>query len=328
MKILFYSSKDFEIPFLEKANTQNQKITFIKDALTSETALKAAGYKAISIFSGDDASSLVLEKLWDLGVKYITLRSAGHNNVHLEAAKNYGFKVANAPDYSPYAIAEHATALLLALNRKIVTANAQVKAYNFVQDNLMGFNLRGKTVGLIGTGSIGAAMASIMNGFGCTILAYDIAPNYELEALYNLKYKSLGQLCGASDIISLHIPLTEDNHYLINKERIYLMKKNVIIVNTARGAHVHTLDIIEAIENKQIGGYCTDVYEKEAGTFFKDFSNEELKDETLKKLLSLSNVLLTPHQGYMTNEALQNIADLTFENLNAWKEHKISKNEL
>ncbi|KGK29042.1 MULTISPECIES: 2-hydroxyacid dehydrogenase [Cellulophaga] len=328
MKILFYSSKDFEIPFLKNANTKNQELDFIPEALTSESALKATGYSAISIFSGDDASSLVLEKLWALGVRYITLRSAGYNNVNLSAAKNYGFKVANAPDYSPYAIAEHATALLLALNRKIVTANAQVKAYNFIQDNLMGFNVRGKTVGLIGTGSIGAAMASIMNGFGCTILAYDIAPNYELETAYNLKYKSLDQLCSASDIISLHIPLTEDNHYLINKERMALMKKNVIIVNTARGAHVNTIAIIEALENKQIAGYCTDVYEKEAGTFFKDFSSEELKDEALKKLLSLPNVLLTPHQGYMTHEALQHIAELTFENLNAWKEHEISKNEL
>jgi len=328
MKILFYSSKDFEIPFLKNANTKNQELDFIPDSLTSESALKATGYNAISIFSGDDASSLVLEKLWALGVRYITLRSAGYNNLNLGVAKNYGFKVANAPDYSPYAIAEHATALLLALNRKIVTANTQVNAYNFVQDNLMGFNLRGKTVGLIGTGSIGAAMASIMHGFGCTILAYDIAPNYELETAYNLKYKSLDQLCSASDIISLHIPLTEDNHYLINKERMALMKKNVIIVNTARGAHVNTLAIIDALENKQIAGYCTDVYEKEAGTFFKDFSSEELKDDTLKKLLSLPNVLLTPHQGYMTNEALQHIAELTFDNLNSWNENKKSRHEL
>ncbi|QXP52343.1 2-hydroxyacid dehydrogenase [Cellulophaga sp. HaHa_2_1] len=328
MKILFYSSKDFEIPFLKNANTKNQELDFIPDSLTSESALKATGCNAISIFSGDDASSLVLEKLWALGVRYITLRSAGYNNLNLGVAKNYGFKVANAPDYSPYAIAEHATALLLALNRKIVTANTQVNAYNFVQDNLMGFNLRGKTVGLIGTGSIGAAMASIMHGFGCTILAYDIAPNYELETAYNLKYKSLDQLCSASDIISLHIPLTEDNHYLINKERMALMKKNVIIVNTARGAHVNTLAIIDALENKQIAGYCTDVYEKEAGTFFKDFSSEELKDDTLKKLLSLPNVLLTPHQGYMTNEALQHIAELTFDNLNSWNENKKSRHEL
>ncbi|WP_405246984.1 2-hydroxyacid dehydrogenase [Cellulophaga sp. Asnod2-G02] len=328
MKILFYSSKDFEIPFLKNGNTKNQELDFIPESLTSESALKATGYNAISIFSGDDASSLVLEKLWALGVRYITLRSAGYNNLNLGVAKNYGFKVANAPDYSPYAIAEHATALLLALNRKIVTANTQVKAYNFVQDNLMGFNLRGKTVGLIGTGSIGAAMASIMHGFGCTILAYDIAPNYELETANNLKYKSLDQLCSASDIISLHIPLTENNHYLINKERMALMKKNVIIVNTARGAHVNTLAIIDALENKQIAGYCTDVYEKEAGTFFKDFSSEELKDDTLKKLLSLPNVLLTPHQGYMTNEALQHIAELTFDNLNSWNENKKSRHEL
>ncbi|WP_158976619.1 2-hydroxyacid dehydrogenase [Cellulophaga sp. L1A9] len=328
MKILFYSSKDFEIPFLKEANSKNQKISFIKDALTSETALKAVGYQAISIFSGDDASSLVLEKLWDLGVKYIALRSAGHNNVHLTAAKNYGFKVANVPDYSPYAIAEHASALLLALNRKIVTASTQVKAYNFLQKHLMGFNIHGKKVGLIGTGSIGSAMASIMNGYGCTILAYDISPNYDLETKYNLKYVGLDQLCIESDIISLHIPLTEDNYYLINKERMALMKKNVVIVNTARGAHVNTVAIIEALEIKQIAGYCTDVYEKEAGTFFKDFSEIGIKDKVLKKLLSLPNVLLTPHQGYMTVEAVENIAEMTFNTLNSWNENRESRHEL
>lgn len=328
MKTLFYSAKEFEIPFLKKANKQKQKITFTTEALTSETALKAAGFSAISIFSGDDASSLVLEKLKDLGVKYITLRSAGYNNVNLTAAKNYGFKVANAPDYSPYAIAEHAATLMLALNRKIITANSQVKAYNFIQNNLMGFNLHGKIVGLIGTGSIGSAMARIMDGFGCQILAYDIKPDYSLETKYNLKYTGLDQLSSQSDIISLHIPLTQENHYLINKDRISSMKKNVIIVNTARGAHVNTEDIIMAIENKQIAGYCTDVYEKEAGTFFKAFSLEEIKDKTLIKLLSLPNVLLTPHQGYMTNEALQSIADLTFNNLNSWSDNQVCNNEL
>lgn len=328
MNILFYSTKDFEIPFLKKANSKHQILSFTEEALTNETALKAADFEAISIFSGDDASSLVLKKLWDLGVKYIALRSAGYNNVNLTSAKNYGFKVANAPDYSPYAIAEHSIALLLALNRKISTANTQVKAYNFIQNNLMGFNLHGKTVGLIGTGSIGAAMASIMNGFGCTILAYDITPNYDLETKYNLKYTSLDRLSRESDMISLHIPLTEENRYLINKDQIAIMKKNVVLVNTARGAHVNTKDLIDALENKDIAGYCTDVYEKEAGIFFKDFSKVGIKDKILKKLLSLPNVLLTPHQGYMTNEALQNIAQLTFSNLNSWDENKASIHEL
>jgi len=191
MKLLVYSAKNFEIPFLISANKNAHKVSYTADALDSETAIQAVGHKAISIFSGDDASSLTLEKLWDLGVRYITLRSAGHNNVHLKTAKKYGFKVANVPDYSPHSIAEHAVALLQALNRKIIWADRQVHSYNFLQNNLMGFNLNGKTVGIIGTGRIGSIMAKIMHGFGCKILANDIKPDYRLVQLYDLTYTSL-----------------------------------------------------------------------------------------------------------------------------------------
>lgn len=328
MKLLVYSAKDFEIPFLNNANKNRHKVSYTKDALNSGTAIQALGHRAVSIFSGDDASSLVLEKLSDLGVRYISLRSAGYNNVHLKAAHKYGLKVANVPEYSPYSIAEHAVALLQALNRKIILADRQVRSYNFLQNNLMGSDLNGKTIGIVGTGKIGSVMAKIMYGFGCRILAHDLKPNYKLIQLYNLTYTSLNQLCEQSDIISLHIPLTQESHYLINKQKLTLMKPETILINTARGALVETKELIDALEKKAIGGYCTDVYEKEIGSFFKDNSSEGIKDRQLIKLLSFPNVLLTPHQGFITKEALTNIAEVTFENLNSWEEGKPNRNEL
>ncbi|MCK0190316.1 2-hydroxyacid dehydrogenase [Arenibacter sp. F20364] len=328
MKLLVYSAKDFEVPFLINANKNIHTVSYTKDALNAETAIQAVGYKAVSIFSGDDASSVVLEKLSDLGVRYISLRSAGYNNVHLRTAQKYGLKVANVPDYSPYSIAEHAVAQLLALNRKITLADRQVHSYNFLQNNLMGFDLNGKTVGIIGTGRIGSVMAKIMHGFGCRILANDLKPDYRLVPLYDLTYTSVDQICQESDIISLHIPLTQENFYLINKQKLALMKPGVILINTARGALVETKELIAALERNSIGGYCTDVYEKEKGSFFKDNSADGIKDGQLKKLLSFPNVLLTPHQGFITKEALTNIAEITFENLNSWEEGKPCKNEL
>jgi D-lactate dehydrogenase len=328
MKLLVYSAKDFETPFLKDANTDNYKVTYIKEALDTKTAIKAVGYRAISIFSGDDASSIVLEKLWDLGVRYITLRSAGYNNIHIKAAKHFGFQVANAPDYSPYAIAEHATALLLALNRKIIQADYQVHAYNFLQDNLIGFDLHGKTVGIIGTGRIGRIMVKIMHGFGCKILANDLITDYDLVELSDVVYTHIDDLCHKSDIISLHIPLNYENHSYINKEKLALMKKGVILINTSRGSIVDTKALIKALESGNIGGYATDVYEKEKGIFFKDNSKTGIKDEQLKKLLSFPNVLLTPHQGFITKEALTNIAEITFYNLDCWAKGVVGKNEL
>lgn len=328
MKLLVFSAKEYEIPYLQRANTKNIKVAYSKDALNSETAIQAVAFDAISIFSGDDASLVVLEKLWELGVRYITLRSAGYNNIHIKTAKRFGFKVANTPEYSPHAIAEHAVALLLAFNRKIVQADTQVHRYNFLQDGLMGFNLHGKTVGIIGTGRIGSIMVKIMYGFGCKILACDLKPDQDLVELCDVTYTDLDHLCKKSDIISLHIPLTYENHQFINKKNLSLMKQNVVLINTSRGAIVNTNDLTGALEERNIAGYCTDVYEKEKGVFFRDNSRKGIEDEKLKKLLSLPNVLLTPHQAYMTHEALTNIANITFENLANWEEGLECKNEL
>ena len=328
MKLLVYSAKDFEIPFLKSANKNRMEVSYTANALDSVTVIQAVGYKAISIFSGDDASSIVLKKLWDLGVRYITIRSAGHNNINLKVAKKLGFKVANVPNYSPHAIAEHAVALVLALNRKLILANEQVHNYNFLQSNLMGFNMHGKTIGIIGTGRIGSIMVKIMDGFGCKILMNDLAPNNQLTKQYKANYTSLEDIYKKADIISLHIPLNTENYHLINKEVLALLKPNVILVNTSRGALIDTKDMIKTLEENKIGGYCTDVYEKEKGIFFKDNSNSAIKDDQLKKLLSFSNVLLTPHQAFVTIEAVQNIAEITFKNLLCWKENIPCKNEL
>lgn len=328
MKLLVYSAKKFEIPFINKASDERHKITYTKDALDSETVIQAVGFKAISIFSGDDASSVVLEKLWDLGVRYIAIRATGFNNIQIKPAYQLGFKVANAPNYSSHAIAEHAVGLLLALNRKLIIADRQVHQYNFLLDGLIGFNLKEKTVGIIGTGNIGSVMVKIMNGFGCKILANDLEPDIDLVELCNVEYTNLEDLCRRSDIITLHIPLSYENHQLINNKRLGWMKKGVVLINTARGAIVHHKALIQSLEEKQIGGYAADVYEKEKGIFFKDHSDDSIKDEQLKKLLSFPNVLLTPHQAFVTKEALENIAKITMQNLNEWEEGKTCKNEL
>ncbi len=327
MKLLVYSTKKYEIPFLRRANQKRHIVSYTKEALDTNTAVQAMGYKAISIFSGDDASLVVLEKLWDLGVRYITLRSAGFNNIHIKAAKRFGFRVANTPDYSPHAIAEHAVALLQAFNRKLVLADTRARAYNFVHDGLMGFNLHGKTFGVVGTGRIGSIMVKIMHGFGCKILATDLEPDRDLVELCGITYTSLDELCAQSDIISLHIPLTYENHHLINRKKLGLMKQEAILINTARGSIVDTKALIQALESKNLGGYCTDVYEKEKGTFFQN-NVGELGDEMLKKLLSFPNVFLTPHQAFVTVEALTEIARTSFESLNSWEEGTECKNEL
>jgi D-lactate dehydrogenase len=300
----------------------------VNDDERPETAIKAAGYKAISIFSGDDASSLVLEKLSEMGVKYITLRSAGYNNIHLKAAEKYGIQIANTPDYSPEAIAEHAAGLLLVFNRKINIADEQVHRYDFRQRGLMGFNLHGKTIGIIGTGRIGTAMVRIMHGFGGHILACDPNPDYDLAKQYQLTYTSLESLCKKSDIISLHIPLTLENHYLINAKLLASMKEGVVLINTSRGAVVETKALIDHLETGRMGGYCTDVYENEKGIFFRDNSDTGIRDGKLIKLLSFPNVLLTPHQAYLTTEALSQLAEITFENINSWSEGRTCKNQL
>ncbi|WP_111683994.1 2-hydroxyacid dehydrogenase [Winogradskyella tangerina] len=328
MKVLVYSTRGFERPYIDAANNSKHELSFISDSLSSATAIKAVGYDAISIFSSDEACFLTLEKLRSFGVKYISLRSVGYDNVNIKAAKREGIKVANVPAYSPYAIAEHAVALLLALNRKLIEANANIKRFNFDLNYLTGFDLNGKTVGIVGTGRIGSVMTKIMNGFGCTLLGYDVQEDNLLEERYGLQYVPLETLCENSDIISLHVPLNSDTHYMINEDLLDKMKPSCYLINTARGAVVNTEDLIKALESKSIAAYGMDVYENEKGLFFKDLSREIPEDDMLLKLIAMPNVLVTGHQAFLTTEALKNIAETTIYNLDCWEKGTTSDNEI
>lgn len=306
----------------------NHELTYAEEALSTATASLAQTHEAVVVFAGDDVSRSVVEKLHKAGVKYIAIRAVGYDNVDIKKANDLGIKVANVPEYSPYAIAEHAVSLMLALNRKLILADRQVHQHNFAVGNLVGFDLHQKKVGIIGTGRIGSVVAKILHGFGCQLSGYDIQQNKELVRKYNLKYVDLKTLCGSSDIITLHTPLNTATKYLINKELLDTMKPGVMLINTARGAVINTEHVIEALENGKIGYLGLDVYEKEKGIFFYDYSKNQITDEMLKKLMCYPNVIITPHQAFATNEALSNIADTTFYNIDCWALNKKSNNEL
>jgi len=328
MKTLFFSARSFEIPYLKQANINHHEIELIREGLTLKTSQLAEGMDAIALFSGDDASAPVLKKLKKQGVKFITTRSAGFNHIDLEKAKELKLKVARVPAYSPFAIAEHTIALMLTLNRKIIHANRRIKELNFSLDGLVGFDMHGKTVGVIGAGEIGSKLIKILNGFGCKILAFDINPNRELEKQYNIQYVELNSLLKVSDIINLHVPLNKQTHYIINKDSIDLMKKGVMLINTGRGKLLDTKAVIDGLKSTQIGYLGLDVYEEEEGLFFEDHSNEILQDDVIARLMTFKNVLITSHQAFLTDTALRNIASTTFENLDAFKQGKLNKNFL
>jgi D-lactate dehydrogenase len=328
MKILFYSTKDFEKKQLDAANKLAHEIHYINEPLSQTTVDNAIGFDAISIFTSDDASAEVLLALNKIGVKYISTRATGYDNIDIDKANELEIIVAHVPSYSPYSIAEHAVALVLAVIRKIATANNQVHKQNFLINNLVGFDLYGKTVGIIGVGKIGAVFAKIMHGFGCEILGYDLVENKQLTELYGVKYVDLKYLCAQSNIISIHTGLSPSTKYLINKNCIDQMQHGTILINTGRGGCVNTKDVISGLENRRIGYYAADVYENEKGIFFHDLSTTGLQDELLKKLLSMPNVLITPHQAFATQEALTDIANSTFYNIDCWSNNQHSKDEL
>jgi len=328
MKIFIYSFKIFEKEHLEKSNIHEHELTFCAEPLGDSTVNLCAGYEAIMVFTGDDVSASVLQRLKENGIRFIATRAAGYDNIDLDKASELGLKIANVPAYSPYAIAEHAVALILALNRKIILAHEQLHQYDFRVDKLVGFDLHGATVGIIGTGTIGAVLVKILYGFGSTIIAYDKQPDVSLIEKYKVEYKTLDTLCNDSDVISLHLPLNEQTKYLLAADSIQKMKKGVIIINTSRGAVVNTNDIINGIRSGKIGGYGADVYEKEKDVFFFDRSVNKPADDTLDILLGLPNVLLTPHQGFATKNALMNIADTSFSNLEKFNTYGSCENEL
>ena len=328
MKVLFYSTKEFEKQYLVAHNKQIHSIHFTTEMLSLATVEMATGYDVISIFANDDASAPVIKALAKSGTKYIAIRASGFDNVDIAAANEEDIIVANVPDYSPNAIAEHAVLMMLALNRKIILADKQVRRNDFTLDKLIGFDLNEKTVGIIGTGKIGKIVARILHGFGCTIIAYDPVEDQSLMNKYDVHYVDLSTIYSQSDIITLHLPLKKETAYLINESSIRQMKRGVMLINTARGGIVKTKDVLDALENGKIGYFGMDVYENEKGIFFYDHSNSPLQDKLLARLIEHPNVNITPHQAFATSEALTNIAATTFQSINSWAAHGLSAHEL
>jgi D-lactate dehydrogenase len=319
MKVAIFSAKAYEKPFLMAANQVHQhELIFFEEALNEKTAVLAAGFTVVSCFVNDNLSASALNVLAKNGTSLIALRSAGFNNVDLPAAKNLGLTVVHVPAYSPYAVAEFAVGLILTLNRKIHIAYHLVREQNFLLTNLLGFDMHGKTVGVIGTGKIGSVFSKIMKGFGCQLLAFDPFPSEDCLKL-GVRYVALHELCQQSDIISLHCPLNNASHHMINEQTIASMKSGVMLINTSRGGLIDTKAIIQALKNKIIGYLGIDVYEEEENLFFRDLSDVIIQDDVFARLLTFPNVIITGHQAFFTKEALMNIATVTLNNITAFE---------
>jgi len=328
MKTVIYSTHKFEKDILIASNNGKHELKFVDISLSPDSTYVAAGAEAVSIFVNDDGSDKVLEALHSAGVKFLVLRSAGFNHVNLVKAKELGTRVARVPAYSPYAVAEHAVALMLALNRKLIRANSRVHEGNFSLDGLTGFDMNGKTIGIIGTGQIGSVVAKIMHGFGCRILAIDQFENSELKNRLEVVYTDHETLYRESDIVTLHVPLSPATKYLINRESIDKLKTGVMLINTSRGGLVNTKDVIAGLKKGKIGYLGLDVYEEEGGLFFEDHSEDILQDDVISRLLTFKNVLITSHQAFLTETALRNISDTTIQNMHCFEAQLPCKNEL
>lgn len=311
MKVAFFDTKPYDVPgFDHYAAKSGLEIKYFETRLNEDTASLAAGFDAVCVFVNDTVSAPVVETLCRLGVKVLVLRCAGFNNVDIKVCQGK-LPVFRVPAYSPYAVAEHAMALLLTINRRTHKAYIRTRDFNFSLQGLAGFDLHGKTVGIIGTGKIGRVFADICKGFGMNILAYDKYPNPNS----GLNYVELPELFEQSDIISLHCPLTEDTRHIINTASIAKMKKGVTILNTSRGGLIDTEALINGIKDKQIGAACLDVYEEEGDFFYEDFSCHIVQDDKLVRLIAMPNVIVTSHQAFLTQEALDSIASTTVDNL-------------
>ncbi|MDU8361377.1 2-hydroxyacid dehydrogenase [Pseudomonas syringae group sp. J309-1] len=318
MRTLIFSSQTYDRDsFLAARLPESLQLHFQPARLTMETAALADGHEVVCAFINDDLSAPVLERLAAGGTRLIALRSAGYNHVDLPTAQKLGISVVRVPAYSPHAVAEHAVALILALNRRLHRAYNRTRDGDFSLHGLTGFDLVGKTVGIVGTGQIGATFAKIMSGFGCELLAYDPFPNPHVEAL-GARYLSLEELLQQSQIISLHCPLTPQTRHLINARSLATMQRGAMLINTGRGALVDTPALSEALKSGQLGYLGLDVYEEEALLFFEDRSDHPLQDDVLARLLTFPNVIVTAHQAFLTHEALGAIAQTTLDNIHAW----------
>jgi D-lactate dehydrogenase len=329
MKVAVFDAHKFEKNILEELNLEfSHELLLFEVRLTEKTAALASGCDCVAIFANDKANREVLAILKASGTKLLALRSAGFNHVDLEAAKELGIKVVRVPEYSPYSVAEFAVTLILSLNRKIHKAYNRVREGNFSLDGLVGFDLHGKTVGVIGAGRIGQAFIRIMRGFGCNVLVFDLSANEGFAKETGCIYSSFDDVISKSDIISLHVPLRKESLHLINSDILKKMKKGSILINTGRGGLVDTKALIDSLKAGHLGAAGLDVYEEEENFFFQDLSGHILEDDILTRLMTFPNVLLTSHQGFLTNEALHNISYTTLKNISDFEKGLALTNEV
>ena len=328
MKVAVFNTKPYDRSFLEEINQNyHHELHFLTPSLDEQTVNLAQGFPAICVFVNDVLDSNVLRILAKNGTNLIALRCAGYDNVDIKAAQELDITVVRVPAYSPYAVAEHAIALILTLNRKIHRAYYRVREGNFSLNGLLGFDLHNRTVGIIGTGKIGRITGQILHSFGCHMLAYDPYPNPEFDRKY-ATYVSFEKLLAQSDIISIHCPLTHDTYHLIDGNAISLMKTGVMLINTSRGGLIDTKAIIKGLKSKKIGYLALDVYEREKNMFFEDLSEEIIQDDIFQRLLTFPNVIITGHQAFFTSDALENIAETTLSNIRDIERGNVCPNQV
>ena len=328
MKIAVCSAQSYDRQFLLAANRDTgHELIFFHSRLCEETRQIVAGFPAVCVFVNDTLNAAVLQTLAAQGTRLIALRCAGFNNVDIQAANSLGLRVVRVPAYSPHSVAEHSVGLMLALNRHLHQAYNRVRNGNFALQGLLGFELRGKTAGIVGTGRIGAAVTRILHGFGCRLIVHDPQQNPECTRL-GVEYVSLEQLYADSDIITLHCPLNWKTHHLIDRAAIAHMKRGVMLINTSRGAVIDTLAVIEGLKSSKIGCLGLDVYEQEGDLFFQDLSDQVIQDDVFQRLLTFPNVLITGHQGFFTAEALSSIAQTTLQNISVFERDGLCQNEV
>ena len=328
MQTAVFSAQRYDREFLSEANKAfNFELAFFDTHLNAVTAKLAFNFEAVCVFVNDDLGRETLKQLSEHGTKLIVLRCAGFNNVDLAAAKEFGMTTARVPAYSPHGVAEHAVALMLALNRKLTTAHNRIREGNFSLEGLLGFEIYGKTAGVAGTGKIGKNVARILQGFGCRVLAFDPYPDEECRSR-GIAYVSFDELVSQSDIITLHLPLMKATHHLVNAAAISRMKRGAMLINTSRGGLIDTKAVIAGLKSGRIGYLGLDVYEEEGDVFFQDLSGEMIQDDVLARLLTFPNVLMTGHQAFFTRNALHNIALTTLQNIQSFMEQKIDPRNL
>jgi len=327
VKVAVFNARNYDREFLSAANNSHHELRFFEPHLNEETAGLAAGFGTVCVFVNDRVGAAVIAKLDSLGVRLIALRCAGYNNVDLKTAAKRGMTVVRVPGYSPYAVAEHTVGLMLALNRKLHRAYNRAREGNFSLEGLLGFDMQGKTVGIIGTGKIGTVMAQILAGLACPTLAFDLVPNEKCRSS-GVRYVKLDELLTQSEIITLHCPLTLENKHMIDARALEKMKTGVMLINTSRGALLDTVAVIEALKSGKIGYLGLDVYEEEEQVFFEDRSGLIIADDVFARLLTFPNVIITGHQAFFTREALENIAATTIKNITDFEEGRRSGNEV